>query len=98
MGAGVHVSGVTLAEVLRGHQCDHRVQALLAAVEQHPVSPQLGRTAGEPLGRTGRQDTIDALVAVTAEALARPTRLLTGDAGDLRALTTEMASVTVVPI
>jgi predicted nucleic acid-binding protein len=98
VGAGVHVSSVTLAEVLRGHRRDTRVHALLAAVEQHPVSPQLGRAAGELLGRTGRDDTIDSIVAVTASALASPTRLLTGDVDDLRALTTEMATVTVVPI
>jgi predicted nucleic acid-binding protein len=98
VGAGVHVSSVTLAEVLRGHPRDHAVYSLLGALEQHPVSPQLGRGAGELLGRAGRNDTIDALVAVTADALARPTRLLTADAGDLRVLTTEMASVTVVPI
>jgi predicted nucleic acid-binding protein len=98
VGAGVHVSSVTLAEVLRGHRRDARVHALLAAVEHHPVTPHLGRAAGELLGRTGRDDTIDAIVAVTAQALAMPTRLLTGDADDLRMLTTGMAAVTVVPV
>ena len=98
VGAGVHVSSVTLAEALRGHRRDARVHALLAAVEQHPVNPHVGRAAGELLGRTGRDDTIDAIIAATAEALAMPTRLLTGDADDLRTLTTGMAAVTVVPV
>ena len=98
LGAGVHVSSVTLAEVLRGHHRDARVHALLAAVEHHPVNPHLGRAAGELLGRTRRDDTIDAIIAVTAEALAMPTRLLTGDADDLRTLTSGMAAVTVVPV
>jgi predicted nucleic acid-binding protein len=98
VGAGIHVSSVTLAEVFRGHRRDNRVHALLAATEQHDVSPRLGRTAGELLGRTGRDDAIDAIVAATAEALATTTRLLTSDPTDLRALTTEMPSVTVVPV
>jgi len=98
VGAGVHVSSATLAEVLRGHRRDARLRALLAAVEQHPVNPHHGRAAGELLGRTGRDDTIDAIVAVTAEALAMPTRLLTGDADDLRPLTSGMAAVTVVTV
>jgi predicted nucleic acid-binding protein len=98
IGAGVHVSSVTLAEVLRGHGRDARVHALLAAVEQHPVTPDVGRAVGELLGRTGRDDTIDAIVAVTANALAKPTRLLTGDLDDMRALTDEMAAVTVMRV
>jgi predicted nucleic acid-binding protein len=92
------VSSVTLAEVLRGHRRDTRVHALLAAVEQHPVTPHVGRAAGELLARTGRDDTIDVIVAVTANALAKPTRLLTGDLDDMRALTDEMATVTVVRV
>ena len=98
LGASVHVSSVSLAEVLRGHARDARVHALLSAVEKESVTPELGRAAGELLGRTRRDDTIDAIVAVTAEALARPSRLLTGDAGDLRALAADMRDVTVVPV
>jgi predicted nucleic acid-binding protein len=98
LGAGVHVSSVTLTEVLRGHPRDAPVHALLAGVDQDPVSPELGRAAGELLGRTHRADTVDAIVAVTANATGSRVRLLTGDPGDLRALTTDMAGVTVVPI
>ena len=53
---------------------------------------------GELLGRTGRSDTIDAIVAVTAERAGKRVRLLTGDAEDLRALTDAMPGVAVVAI
>ena len=98
LGARVHVSSVTLAEVLRGQRRDARVHSLLSAVEKVPVTPELGHAAGELLGRTGRDDTVDAVVAVTAQSVGRLVRLLTGDPADLRALTADMPGVTVVPI
>lgn len=98
LGVEVHVSSVTLAEVLRGHARDARVHALLAGVEHDPVTPKLGRTAGELLGHTQRDDTVDAIVAVTADGLDKPVRLLTGDPVDLRALTSDMPGVTVIAI
>ncbi len=98
LGARVHVSSVTLAEVIRGQRRDARVHSLLSAVEKVPVTPELGRAAGELLGRTGRDDTVDAVVAVTAQSVGRLVRLLTGDPADLRALTADMPGVTVVPI
>ena len=98
LGARVHVSSVTLAEVIRGQRRDARVHSLLSAGEKVPVTPELGRTAGELLGRTGRDDTVDAVVAVTAQSVGRLVRLLTGDPADLRALTADMPGVTVVPI
>ncbi len=98
LGARVHVSSVTLAEVLRGQRRDARVHSLLSAVEKVPVTPELGRAAGELLGRTGRDDTVDAVVAVTAQSVGRLVRLLTGDPADLRALTADMPGATVVPI
>jgi predicted nucleic acid-binding protein len=98
LGVSVHVSCVTLTEVLRGHARDARVHALLAGVEQNPVTPELGRAAGELLGRTHMDDTVDAIVAVTANGLGVGVRLLTGDPGDLRALTSDMPAVTVVAL
>jgi predicted nucleic acid-binding protein len=98
LGARVYVSSVTLAEVIRGQRRDARVHSLLSAVEKVPVTPELGRAAGELLGRTGRDDTVDAVVAVTAQSVGRLVRLLTGDPADLRALTADMPGVTVVPI
>jgi predicted nucleic acid-binding protein len=98
LGVGVHVSSVTLTETLRGHRRDARVHAVLAGADQRLVTPQLGRAAGELLGQTNRNDTIDAIVAVTAESVGRRVRLLTGDPDDLAILTADMKSVSIVPI
>ena len=98
LGAGVHVSAATLTEVLRGHPRDARVHALLSSIQREPVTPELGREAGELLGRTARDDTVDAIVAVTAQSLGGRVRLLTDDPSDLRALTADMTAVTIVPI
>lgn len=98
LGVEVHVSSVTLTETLRSHRRDARIRAVLAGTDQKPVTPQLGRAAGELLGRTNRDDTIDAIVAVTAETLGARVRLVTGDPDDLNVLTADMGNVTVVPI
>lgn len=98
LGASVHVSAVTLAETLRGGPRDARVHSLLKSVVQRPVTPELGRAAGELLGRTRRADTVDAVVAVTASGLGERVRILTSDPGDLRALTAEMDAVTVIAV
>lgn len=98
LGASVHVSAVTLAETLRGGPRDARVNSLLKSVVQRPVTPELGRAAGELLGRTGRADTVDAIVAATASGLGQRVRILTSDPRDLRALTAEMDAVTVVAV
>lgn len=95
LGVPVHVSAVTLAEVLRGGQRDARVHALLKGCQLAPVSREIGRAAGELLGRAGRSDTVDAVVAVTAATLPAPVRILTSDPGDLGALTGEFPAVTV---
>ena len=98
LGASVHVSAVTLAETLRGGPRDARVHGLLKSVVQRPVTPELGRAAGELLGRTGRADTVDAIVAATASGLGQRVRILTSDPRDLRPLTAEMDAVTVVAV
>lgn len=98
LGVEVHVSSVTLTETLRGHRRDARVHAVLAGTDHKSVTPQLGRTAGELLGRTNRNDSIDAIVAATAETLGKRVRLLTGHPDDLAALTVDMQYVVVVPI
>ena len=98
LGVPVHVSSVTLAETLRGHRRDARVHAVLGGIEQDPVTSLLGGAAGELLGRTNRDDTIDSIIAVTAENLGARVRLLTGDPNDLNALTADMPNVTVVPM
>jgi len=98
LGVEVHVSSVTLTETLRGHHRDAQVHAVLAGTQQQPVTPQLGRASGELLGQTRRNDTVDAIVAVTAAGLGVRVRLLTSDPDDMNALTAGMANVTVVPI
>lgn len=98
LGVDVYVSSVTLTETLRGHRRDARIHALLAGTDQKPVTPELGRAAGELLGQISRNDTVDAIVAVTAASLGGKVRLLTGDPEDLSVLTADMANVTVVSI
>jgi hypothetical protein len=98
LGATVHVSAVTLAETLRGGPRDARVHSLLKGVVPQPVTPWLGRAAAELLGRTGRADTVDAIVAVTASGLGQKVRILTSDPDDLRALTADMDGVSVVAV
>lgn len=91
----VHVSALTLVEVLRGHGRDAAVHAVLKTCRVEPVTKAIGRAAGELLGRTGRSDTVDAVVAATAASLPAPVRLLTSDPKDLQALTSELPGVTV---
>ena len=98
LGVRVHVSSVTLTEVLRGHPRDAGVHSLLKGLDQASVTPEIGRAAGELLGRTNRNDTVDAIVAVTAERAGDHVRLLTGDPDDLHALTAHLPGITVVPI
>ena len=98
LGVDVYVSSVTLTETLRGHRRDARIHAVLAGTDQKPVTQELGRAAGELLGQMSRNDSVDAIVAVTAASLGGKVRLLTGDPEDLRVLTADMANVTVVSI
>jgi predicted nucleic acid-binding protein len=98
LGATVFVSAVTLTETLRGGGRDATVHRLLKGVVQQPVTPALGRAAGELLGRTGRDDTVDAIVAVTASQLGENVRIVTSDPAELRALTAEMDGVTIVAV
>ncbi|RJQ78599.1 PIN domain-containing protein [Pseudonocardiaceae bacterium YIM PH 21723] len=92
--AKVVVSAVTLAEVLRGGARDASVHRVLSRIVVAPVTPELGRTAGELLGSTGlsgHRCAIDAMVAATALGLARPVVLLTSDPDDLNRLIDEPA-------
>lgn len=89
------VSAVTLTEVLRGHRRDAAVHLVLKACRVAPVTEQVGRAAGELLGRTGRKDTVDALVVATAAGLGGPVRLLTSDPSDLKALTQDLPRISV---
>ena len=97
--ARVVVSAVTLVEVLRGGSRDAPAHRVLTRVTKLPVSPDLGRQAGELLGSTSVTNaTIDALVAATALGQAGPVLVLTSDPKDLRALTASRTDVSVQPV
>jgi len=88
----VVVSAITLTEVLRGGPRDASVHRVLDRIIVLPVSPELGRKAGELLGAaglSGHRCAIDAVVAATALGLPRPVVLLTSDPGDLSKLIEE---------
>lgn len=91
-GARVVVSATTLADVLRGGSRDASVHRVLSKIVTLPVSPELGRVAGELLGATGlsgHRCAVDSVVAATALAMARPVVLLTSDPDDLCRLVEE---------
>lgn len=91
-GARVVTSALTLTEVLRGGARDASVHRILSRIEVVPVSPELGRKAGELLGRSGlsgHRCAIDSVVAVTALRQPRPVVLLTSDPQDLAMLVEE---------
>ncbi|GAA3851370.1 hypothetical protein GCM10022243_16400 [Saccharothrix violaceirubra] len=91
-GARVVVSAVTLAEVLRGGHRDTAVHRVLSRIVVTPVTPELGRAAGELLGSTGlsgHRCAIDAMVAATALRQGRPVVLLTSDPDDWERLVEE---------
>lgn len=90
--SGVVTAASTLAEVLRGRPSDAAVHRLLKLVTVVPVDKELGRAAGELLGKTGlsgHRCALDALLAVVAMAQPRPVVLLTSDPRDLEKLTHE---------
>jgi predicted nucleic acid-binding protein len=82
----------TLAEVLRGGPRDARLHKVLSRITVVPIDRNLGRSAGELLGRTGlsgRKCALDALIAAVALSQPRPVVLLTSDPDDLARLTEE---------
>jgi predicted nucleic acid-binding protein len=90
--ASVVVSAITLTEVLRGGARDAAVHRVLSRVAVAPVTAELGRHAGELLGRvglSGHRCAIDSVVAATALALPRPVIVATSDLGDLTRLVEE---------
>jgi hypothetical protein len=74
---------------LSSAQAQDRPESRITVV---PVSPALGRHAGELLGATGlpgRRCSVDAVVAATALERERPVVVLTGDPVDLNRLVEE---------
>jgi hypothetical protein len=95
--ARVHRSRVitaasTLTEVLRGGPRDAPVHRWLKLITVVPLDRDLGRAAGELLGKSGlsgHRCALDALLAVVALSQPRPVLLLTSDPRDLAKLTDE---------
>lgn len=97
LGAPVVVSAITLAESVRGRRSDAAVFRVLDGAVVRPVTAAVAQHAGALLGATGRSDTVDAVVAATAEGCGR-VFLLTSDPDDLGALTEGMPDVRVIAV
>jgi len=75
-------AGVLAATPARGPQVN--LSRLLAGCTVTPLDESLARAVGALCGRARTSDVVDASVVVLAHAMAAP--VVTGDAGDLRAL------------
>lgn len=91
-GAAMTVPAVVVAEVWRGRR-QHAVGRLLAAVVVEEVDDELARRAGELLARTGRGDTVDAIVAVSAAR--RGDTVVTSDPADLLRFADDLRRISV---
>lgn len=78
--------GGVVGQVWRGGGRQARTARLLKGTDIVALDRNLGRRAGELLGRTGTADVIDAAVVLLAED---GDEILTSDAGDLRPLAAE---------
>ena len=87
-GVDLFVAAATLTEVLRGHPRDALIHRLLQSLKVRVIDEDLGRAAGERIGRTKVRGnaTLDALVAEVASSLPRPVAVLTADYDDITAL------------
>lgn len=87
-GVDLFVAAATLTEVLRGHPRDALIHRLLQSLKVRVIDEDLGRAAGERIGRTKVRGnaTLDALVAEVASQLPRPVAVLTADYDDITAL------------
>lgn len=86
--ADIYVAASTLTEVLRGHKRDALIHRLLASLNVYVIDAEIGRAAGERIGRTRTRGnvTLDSLVAEVASTLPRPVAVLTADTRDITAL------------
>lgn len=87
-GVELFVAAATLTEVLRGHPRDALIHRLLLGLKVRAIDENLGRAAGERIGRTQMRGnaTLDALVAEVASSLPRPVAVLTADYDAITAL------------
>jgi predicted nucleic acid-binding protein len=95
-GAEVLVPAVAVAETVRGHgPRDAPVNRVLTAIDLVPAADEAAaRTAGQLLGATASDETIDALVVAAAIHVGGG-RILTTDPDDLRLLARGLPAVTV---
>lgn len=96
IGLDVRIPVAVLAETLRGGPRDAPVLRVRHAVDVSPTDERTGWLAGALLGRTGGDNTVDALVA--AEAVLTGADVLTSDAGDLRELLLDYPGTSVVAL
>jgi hypothetical protein len=87
-----------LTETVRGSARDAQIHRLTRSARVDAVDANLATEAGRLLGATGRADTVDALVAITAIRLQRPVTIVTSDPDDLNALTAGHPQIRVVAI
>lgn len=87
-GVDLFVAAAALTEVLRGHPRDALIHRLLLALKVRVIDEDLGRAAGERIGRMKVRGnaTLDALVAEVASQLPRPVAVLTADYDEITAL------------
>ncbi len=87
-GVDILTTAATLTEVVRGHPRDASIYRLLSSMQVRVVDEDLGRAAGQRIGRRSVRgnDTLDALVAELASCLPRPVVVLTADVDDMTAL------------
>jgi predicted nucleic acid-binding protein len=95
-GYEVTVPTVVVAEVWRGGSRSARIAALLAACVIEPLQEDLARAVGDALAHVRGAGVIDAIVMGSASR--RGDFVLTGDAGDLRRLSTCFPRARVVPL
>jgi predicted nucleic acid-binding protein len=94
LGVDVRIPAAVLAETLRGGPGDAPIHRVRNAVDVFPTTENIAKLAGALLGRTRGTNTVDALVA--AEAIALGADVMTGDAGDFRALLANDRELTVL--
>jgi len=92
----VVVPAVVVAETVHGTATDARINQLLAGSYVSFVGLHVARIAGRLQAQAGLVAPIDAMVI--AEALRRPSTVLTSDLGDLERLAGGASTVTLVSV
>jgi predicted nucleic acid-binding protein len=96
LGVDVRIPVPVLAETLRGGPRDAPVHRVRNAVDVLETTESAARLAGTLLGRSGTNNTVDALVA--AAAIESGGDVLTGDSDDIGRLLAGVARVVVLGI